>query len=197
MRDFLIRKDKIILNAIDIINELGMQGLSIKEIAFREGITESAIYRHFKSKDEILIGILEYYSQFDQSIYNSVIKQNIDCYSKIMHCVKAYIEYYGNYPAITAILNSYEILSHEASTKEKVREIFSSRLKCLTELIQDGQNKEEISSSYTAEEISHIIIGLCRSMILEWRMADCSYPLKEKVLAAISKFCTTLKIVNN
>ena len=44
------RKDQIALTAIDIISEGGTQNLSMVKIAERIGVTDAALYKHFKSK---------------------------------------------------------------------------------------------------------------------------------------------------
>ena len=44
------RKEQIALTAIDIISEGGTQNLSMLKIAKRIGVTDAALYKHFKSK---------------------------------------------------------------------------------------------------------------------------------------------------
>ena len=46
-KSYLTRKEKIIINAIDILDEGGINGLTMKEIANQQGITEPAVYRQF------------------------------------------------------------------------------------------------------------------------------------------------------
>ena len=53
-------KEKIFEAAIDLFAERGYDGVSIRDIAAAVGIKESAIYRHYGSKDEILEKILQY-----------------------------------------------------------------------------------------------------------------------------------------
>lgn len=45
--------------ALDLISVEGVPSLSIVGIAERVGIVPSALYRHFKSKDHVLDGVLE------------------------------------------------------------------------------------------------------------------------------------------
>ncbi len=52
-------RQKIIDAAIDLIAEKGYKGASVRKIAAKVGIRESAIYNHFKNKEEILKEIVE------------------------------------------------------------------------------------------------------------------------------------------
>lgn len=50
--------DKIIDAAIILFSERGYEGTSMKQIARAIGLTESAIYRHFKGKEDLLSEII-------------------------------------------------------------------------------------------------------------------------------------------
>lgn len=43
--------------AVDIIRERGLQGLSLRECARRAGVSHAAPYRHFASKDALLVAL--------------------------------------------------------------------------------------------------------------------------------------------
>jgi len=187
MKNFLCRKDNIIISAIDIINELGLQGLSIKEIASRQGINESALYRHFKNKDSIINGVLDYFTQYDNAIYNTVIKKDISIKEKILFYAKSYIEYYQSYPAITGIWFSYEAFRHEPVAMEKIDYVFTNRLNSLVKLIEEGQVNGEINYFFTAKELAEMIFGFLRLSIYEWRVADFSIPFKDSTLESLNK----------
>lgn len=51
-------KEKILANALRMISENGYSATSIRKIASEVGVRESAIYNHFRSKEEILQTIL-------------------------------------------------------------------------------------------------------------------------------------------
>jgi len=57
------RQQQIIEASIGLIDRLGIQGFTIKNLSKEIGISEPAIYRHFESKVEILSTILESFRQ--------------------------------------------------------------------------------------------------------------------------------------
>lgn len=187
MKYFISRKDRIILSAIDIINELGIQGLSTKELANRQNINESALYRHFKNKDAIILGVLDFFSQYDVSIYNTVMNKNSSPKQRVMSYLSAYLEYYESYPAITAILLHYESLSHEAIAREKIADIRERRMYHLTSLIHAFNIDHKLHETFNPEELSCLINGFCDTTILKWRMAGCSYSFKNEAIETIKK----------
>ena len=182
--DILSRKEKIILTTIDIIDDIGINNLSTRELAKRQGITDASLYKHFKSKDEILNGVLDYFSKFDDSIFNTVEHRNMDAKEAVLFIVKAFAEYYQSYPAITAVLYSYETLLKEKNTAEFVRQIYTNRHNRLKRVILQGQDKQELSRSFTAEILADIILGLIKETTFRWRFNDYNFSLKDSVLEA-------------
>jgi len=57
--DTLVRRRQIAEAAMSLIAQRGLRSLSIAAVARRVGLVPSGIYRHFKSKDEILDAVLD------------------------------------------------------------------------------------------------------------------------------------------
>ncbi len=187
IKGFPTRKDSIILAAIDIINEKGIQSLSTKEIALKQGISESLLYKYFNSLDEVLIAVIEYFSQFDDMIVNTVLKRDISHKEKILEASKSLVELYESYPALASILLNYETLMNYSHTKEIANEIINRRLRFLEKVIEMGQDNGEFENYYTSKELAIIIIGTFRSLIMNWKMSGYKFPIKKEMLMVIKK----------
>ena len=61
-------KEKILEAALELFAELGYKGASVRKIASKVGIRESALYNHFKNKEEIFNEIINriFISPFDE-----------------------------------------------------------------------------------------------------------------------------------
>lgn len=57
-----VTRQEIINAAIDMFYEFGYQKASLRDIADRVGVTQAAIYYHFRNKEEILYTIIEKFS---------------------------------------------------------------------------------------------------------------------------------------
>lgn len=184
--EFLSRKERIIISTIDLISENGIKGLSIKEIAQRENVTEASLYKHFKSKDQILLEVLEYYSKYDVSIAKTLENNGEDEKSKIFTYFKLYSEYYDNYPALTSILESYNVLIYEENLKFRIKEIFEQRTQVIKKLIEEGQKNKNIKENIKSENLTNILLGSFDRLIFIWRLSKVEFSLKEKTIDLIS-----------
>lgn len=190
--NILHRKERLILTTIEIIDDLGIQGLSTREIARRQNISEATLFRHFKSKNDLLLAVLEYYSKFDTDIFESVKLKYGDPREAIIYMVSSYMEYYQNYPAITSIMQLFDVLGRESELTCKVKDILKSRNSFIKQLVEEAQKAGEINSLIDSESAADMIIGFCRELSLKWRLNDYNFSLRERSLSTIKMLLNAL-----
>lgn len=184
-KDYLTRKESIVLTAIDIIGDLGIHELSVREIAKRQNITDASLYRHFKSKQEIIVAVLDYYSKFDENIMKTIKDSTMTNIEGIKFFIKSLAECFENYPDLVAIDHSYEIFGHDAILADKVKGIFFTRFEFVKSMVEEGKKSGEIHAEVISEDLTDIIIGIFRTSSLRWRMNKCDFSLKEKILRTL------------
>jgi len=186
-------KESLILSAIEVINEQGLQGLTTREVAKRQGVSEATIFKHYKSKNELILAVLEYYSQYDQAITESLVLKKLNPIEAIIYFVDAYVTYYENYPQITAITLSYEGLIHEPDLSDMVQGIFQRRIGTIKALIEDAKLQKAILGDVGTESLADLIVGLERMAILRWRLDKYKFSLKEQTLTSLNMLLDLVK----
>jgi len=185
MKPYLTRKHSIIVSALEIIDRLGINGLSLRELAKSQGIVEGALYKHFKNKEEILLAVLDYYTRHDSKIMNTIINSSMTPKEGIMFFIRSFAELFESEPSMACIMNSYGVLLDESLVVKRLKEIFMQRSDFLTNLIEKGQKEGSICSDLPGEDLSYIVLGLLRTITLKWRISDYSFPLKARVESAL------------
>lgn len=189
----LHRKDSLILTTIDIIEELGIQGLTTREIAKRQNVSEATLFRHYKNKNELLLAVLNYYSQFDEDIFQSIQIADLSPVDAMRFYLVKQAEYYQNYPAITSITQLYDVFRYDKDLEAKVKEIKYNRTKMLIKLIMATQEAGEIPKEYDSETLAVIIMGMMRETCLNWRLEKYSFSYKDTIKASLDLFIKTLQ----
>lgn len=92
-------KNALIQAGIDIISEQGIQKLSIRNAAKKIGVSHTAPYRHFKSKEELVVAIaVKGFDILENTIEKAVANlSKSDPLSLIEGC-RAYIQFAISYP---------------------------------------------------------------------------------------------------
>jgi len=187
-------KQSLILSMIEVMSEQGLQGLTTREVAKRQGISESTIFKHYKSKNELILAVLEYFSQYDEAIIESLGLKEFKPIEAITYFVEAYVTYYENYPEITAITLSYEGLMREVELSAVVKGIFTKRVNTIQSLIEDAKRLNQIRKNVDTESLADLIIGLERVTVLRWRLENYNFPLKKQTLTALKMLLDVFKI---
>lgn len=187
MKRFPGRKDNIILAAIEIISEDGIQGLSTKKIAARQGISESLLYKHFNSIDDVLVAVVKSFSRYDMMIINTVRKRDITYKEKIIAYIGPIVELYQNYPPLASIMLNYETLLNYRHTRQLIKGIINTRKGFVKSVIEKAQAEGEMNNNLTSQELADIINGVISDMVLRWKISGYVFNLKEDVLATIGK----------
>ncbi|MGE7927115.1 TetR family transcriptional regulator [Lysinibacillus xylanilyticus] len=78
----MLKKQLIMEKALELFSEQGFEATSVQQITERCGISKGAFYLSFKTKDELLISMVEYYLQqfvtdIDQVVRSSLSKDII------------------------------------------------------------------------------------------------------------------------
>ncbi|MEG6584769.1 TetR/AcrR family transcriptional regulator [Dendrosporobacter sp. 1207_IL3150] len=182
---FLHRKESVVLTAIDIINELGIQGLSTKELAKRQGISEGTLFKHFRSKNEIILSVLDHFAKYDKDIFESCTKKNLKPSEALLFVADSCASYYENYPAITAIPQLYEFLAHDDELGQKLNQILDFRAQSIKQIIEAAQASGELRQDVDSQILLHIIIGSFRNICFNWRMQQNNFSLRERVVLTL------------
>jgi AcrR family transcriptional regulator len=180
------RREGIIISTIETLNEVGLQNLSTKLIAKREGVSEGTLFRHFKNKTEIMIAVIDHFSQFDNAIIETSINRKLSPIETIRYFVCAYAEYYENYPAITAVVQAYDSLMCDPELSDKVRMIINKRSDFLLKTIKDAQDNGTIKANINSELLEALITGGSIDVCLKWRMNKFNISIKERTLAMLN-----------
>ncbi len=183
--NILHRKEQLTLTAIEIIDELGIQKLTTREIAKRQDISEATLFRHFKNKNELLVSVLDYFVQYDADIFQSTKLHNLDPTQALVYLITAYAEYYENYPAITSILQIFDVLRYEADLTDIMKNIQETRTAVIQQLIEEAKQAGELRDEVDSQVVAVMISGFFRETCFNWRISDYSFSLRERLLSTL------------
>ncbi len=180
------RQKMIIDETLNIIHEGGYEALSIRELATRVKISEPAIYRHFLNKEDIVLGILSRISNFDKKLVESINKK-VSPKEKLNEFIYFHFDFLEKNKNMTSVIFSEDMFTQSKILKEKLMQIISHRQKLIIGIINEIKSNSKIKDINEAE-LSKIIIGFIRMTVLEWKLSDFSFSLKDKGRTITSTF---------
>ncbi len=187
------RQLEIINVSLKLISESGIQSLTIKNLANKIGFAESAIYRHYENKTQILLAILDFFKENSETLFSKQLKSNENALVKIEKIFMNHFKKFVDNPSLVAVIFSEDIFRNEAILAERVKEIMNKNIKSLEAIIETGQNNDEIRADVAASYLSFMIMGSLRLFVKQWHMYDYKFDLVNKGSEFINSINTLIK----
>lgn len=174
------RQEEIIEKSILIIDEKGIQGLTIKNLSKSIGISEPAIYRHFDSKFDILCAILTGFKEQIRQNEQMLAQDKSDPLVKMRQFYMQVLNRFVRRPSLVSVIFSEEIFQNEARLAEKVKEIQIMNEEIVMNLLENLKQTKQIPENIDAEIFSLMFLGSMRQLVRRWKFSDQNFDLVEK-----------------
>ena len=168
-----VRRKQIAEVSLRLIADHGLEGLSIAAIARHLGLVPSAIYRHFKCKNEIIRAALESFSIKTTENLDSAKSEShhsIDLLETFLFKQIAMIREIRAMPRIIFASKLYldPLTGHSIDSHRYIKR----NLDKISDVIKTGQKKKEIRCDVNAETIALLILGIIMPAMIFWHVSD-------------------------
>ncbi len=184
------RQEQIIEESIKLIDEKGIQGLTIKNISKVIGISEPGIYRHFESKTEILLSILNNFKEMAILLSEMMETYEATAIEKIRFMFSKMLELFSETPSMVSVIFSEEIFKNEEVLKIKIVEILNLHGQTIENIISEGQSEKNIREDIDEKSLALIAMGSLRLLVKKWDLNNHNFSLStegNKLIAVLSK----------
>lgn len=173
------RQEQIINASIGLIDRLGIQGFTIKNLSKEIGISEPAIYRHFDSKVEILATILDGFRQRVSLYHKEKLATQFPARERMELFFKMIFNVFADNPTLISVIFAEEIFRNEPALSYKVMEIQQINERELGAIISEIALKEELKDT-PVETLIMMFFGPVRLLARKWKMQDCRFDLRKE-----------------
>ena len=169
MKEFSQKQLNLINISLDIILNEGIQSLTIKKLSTRAGVTDPAIYRHFKSKFDILYSLLDFFEKHSEMFLENIINDTSKGLEKMKIFFLTHCKRFNENKAFAIIMFSEEIFIDNEELENKLLQIISKQKKVLMSIIEEAQEQKTVKD-IPKEHIFTLFIGSLRFLVSQWKM---------------------------
>jgi AcrR family transcriptional regulator len=123
--------------ALAVLSEIGPQGLSIREVARRAGVSHAAPYRHFADRDELILAVVEQgFELMQQTMQAEKAAAPNDPLNQFAASGLAYVSFALAHPAHYRVMFSGDLLSStgdlslQHTSREALQEMVANIAQC-------------------------------------------------------------------
>jgi TetR/AcrR family fatty acid metabolism transcriptional regulator len=192
---FSERQIEIIEAATKRIDEHGIQDLTIKTLAADLSLSEAALYRHFKSKNEILLGLLTYFIEEMKERLDVILSNKDRNASELLKDIfDSQLKTFVQKPSVVSVIFSESIFQFNKELSSTVSSMMELMQNHIEGIVKKGMTNGTFNKIVGASTTTTIIMGGMRITVLKWKLSGHKSDLIKdgnKVLSGILKMLET------
>jgi len=176
-----IRQQQIVEAAQRLIFKYGSEHLTVKRISAEVGISEAAIYRHFKSKKSILSFLV---SHIENVLMADISREGAKDEVVTLDVIEKTIQ--NHFSAIDirkgmAFQVIAEIISlGDKTLNKKTSLMINVYISKLRELLAEGAKSGYVRQDIDLEAAAILLFSMIQSLVSIWSLNNCNFNLLEK-----------------
>ncbi len=190
--DITPRQLEIIEAAGKILTSAGVSGLTIKNLAKEMKFSESAIYRHFNSKEDIILAMHKYLA-FSINQRLSALSKDPDPEKNFVALFQEQFRFFSQNPHFVVAVFSDGLMEESQRTNETYLQLLNEKMKHLIPIIMEGQQKRIFTNAITSDEMIHIIMGTFKLQMFKWRIANFEFDILRNGNNMVQSILTLIK----
>ncbi|HEX5169593.1 MAG TPA: TetR/AcrR family transcriptional regulator [Cyclobacteriaceae bacterium] len=172
------RQLEIIEAAGKILTSEGVSGLTIKNLARQMGFTEAAVYRHFTSKEEIIVSMLGYLADSMDARYGG-LPQGAGPEERFKALFHEQFRFFKKNPHFAVAVFSDGLMEESKRINETIARIMAVKMKHLVPVLRQGQANGIFTKAVPLENLLHIVMGAIRLQMFKWRVSNFQFDIKK------------------
>lgn len=165
------RQQEIIESAGKLLMEKGIKGLTTKNLAQEMEFSESALYRHFKNKEDIIVLLLDYLGNNIKERLDNISLKNTNSVEKLQKIFNSQYHFFSLNPHFVVAVLSEGLFDESENINQAIMKIINYKMQIITSIVEQGKQNSEITTEIETQDIVHIIIGSFRMMMLKWKFS--------------------------
>jgi AcrR family transcriptional regulator len=179
-----VRRDQLTDATLAVVADHGLRGLSLAAVARRVGLTPSAIYRHFASKDAMLDAVLERLRERLLGAVAAARAETDDPVEALRRLLRRHMQLIRLNRALPRIVLSDDYHLGHPERRERLLGVFSGYLDGVADIIRQGQRLGSIRSDVNARSLAILFLGLIQPAGVLWTLSDGHFDVTGQARAA-------------
>lgn len=171
MEDFTERQVDIIRATIQLIADEGVHNFSIRKLAARVGVTEPAVYRHFESKDDLMIKLAAYITRNWHVMFNELDIRPTSFVEQMRIIFREVMAYFDDNREFAKTLLSTNLIATDSGMTRELLRLKDDGVARFTEFVSTAQASGQARSDVDAESVASVFFGTVWWVVTVW-LAD-------------------------
>lgn len=177
-----VRQQEIVDAARKIISSRGIENLTVREIANALKITNGALYRHFRSKKEIISLLIEEIEKTLLFTIEEAANVSEDPLQKLENIFLSHLSYVEQRKGLSFIIINEALSINDKSLRSKMLTVINRYLKMIKAILSKGIKVGKVRKDLDLTSASIAFFGMVQSIVTLWALSGFKYSLRKNRL---------------
>jgi AcrR family transcriptional regulator len=173
------RREEIIEATLELAAERGARDASTQAIADRVGIAQATVFRHFRTRDEIFAGALEWIGRALFLAIKGTLEGSGSPAHRLRKLIRLQLKFISGRKGIPRLLLSDRLHLENPALKRTVLGIMARYTAEVSRLMRDGMERGEFRSDLDPERAAEMLIAMIQGLVVRWSLSDFSFRLED------------------
>lgn len=178
-------KKRIVDAALELLADVPPTELTTRMLARRVGISQPALFRHFRSRDQIMLAAVELSRSELGSIAEHVLAGGGDATTRLTDLATGLLAHVERRPGLPRLL-FVDAFPGAGPARDALRALVAMQRGLVAELVRHGQAQGAIDPSIEPSLAATALIGLLQGAVLQWQLDDRKGALARQAEALLS-----------
>ncbi len=193
IKELSTRQIEIIRASGKILMEKGILGLTTKNLATEMGFSESALYRHFKDKEAIVIHLINYLARDIEDRFQTILESGRSPDEILVALFKSQFSFFKANPHFIVVVLSDGFLDSSQEIRNEINKVMRINITAIKNTIYQAQEAKIFTSEADAEFLTHLTIGSFRLLMLQWKLGNFTFDIEKKGADMLKNLLRILK----
>lgn len=162
------RKAQILVAARELVFAEGTSRFTLKRIAEKIGITEAGVYRHFATKEDVILSLLNDMFNPWKEVLEKLVNDNMPEQYKILALGKIHLHFLIEAKVNPILFLSDAIAPDQMKVMAKLIENLTFLSKTINTILQSGVENKIFYSNFDISAIKRCILGTFQGCVIKW-----------------------------
>ncbi len=180
MDDLTVRQQEIVVKALEIISTQGVQQFTIKNISEAIGVSDAALYKHFKSKDDIIMYLLILFEQTFLNIDEFVFHPDLSAMEKLESIFEEKFRRVSESPEQVVVMDMVDLFRGNDAFRAEFITLIDRYKDNFMRVIIQGQEEQTIATDADPEYLYFMLIGSIHFLMKKWDRSQQQFDLMKE-----------------
>lgn len=161
------RQSEIIRVSIELAAEKGVDSVTTQDMANAMQLTQGAIFRHFATKDDIWVAVIEWIRDRLMKVVSKAAADASDPLNAIEQMFFAHIAFISKHPAIPRLLFSELLHKKNSKLRQLIEGIISGYEARIAGLLEDAKSQSLVPADLDSQSAAVLYIGMIQGLVMQ------------------------------